>query len=208
MDTQQIVVPSLQFPPALPVNLPEVFEAQVRCLMAYGIHGEVGIDGAKFLDDAMALAKEFTYSLEIADIGLNQVTLVHYGVRDRYLCEVANVNIFADPDEFTLFPGVTVPEGFCIMQSQFGTKYKNRSPWSMRECHYALEQLGVPKEGLTAFLYEPSLLRKSFMNFPGAVTLGSGVPCLDLRFDIPELGGGHPDRKDPHYGSVSVSRGG
>ncbi|MFA7254065.1 MAG: hypothetical protein WC107_05945 [Patescibacteria group bacterium] len=204
----QVVIPALQFPPALPVNLSEVLEAQARCLIAYGIHGEVGVEEAKFLDDAMNLVQQFGYSVELAGIGLNEVWLVHYGVRDRFLCEAGGVNIWADPDTFTLFEGVTTPEGLCIVQGQLGQKYKGRAPKDIRASHDPLEQLGIPKDGLTAFLYwgKPQL-QKSYMDFPGAVTEYGNVPYLRLGDGDPELDDDNPVYANPGYGSVSVSRG-
>jgi hypothetical protein len=205
---ERTLVPALEFPPAVPVNLLEVLEGQVRSLVANGIPKEVGVDGAKFLDDAMLLVNQFGYSAELAAIGLNEVWLVHYGVRDRFLCETCGVNIWADPDLFTLYEGVTLPEGLCVVQGQLGPKYKNRAPKDIRASHDPLEQLGIPKDGLTAFLYwDKPLLAKSYMDFPGAVAGNGDVPYLSLGGDGPKLDIGDPDDVREGFGSVSVSRG-
>jgi hypothetical protein len=148
-----IEVPRLTFAPTQPVNLADVLEAQVRCLIECGVPKEVGVDVAKFKDGAMAMAGEFTFSPELAAIGLDRVCVVHYGVRGRFLMEAGSVTEWTDPDKFGLYDGVTTPEGLRVVQGQFGPKYMNRRPSDIRAQHNPLEELGVPKEGLTAFLY-------------------------------------------------------
>lgn len=203
-----IKVPYLTFVPAQPANLTEVLEAQVGRMIEVGLPKEVGVEEAKFLDDAMTMTGEFAFSVELAASRLDRVWLVHYGVRDRFLAEVGGVGVYADPDKFTLYEGVTVPEGLRVLQGQLGLKYKNRKPCDVREQHDPLEQLGVPKEGLTAFLYwGKDLLRESYMDFPGVVTGGGRVPALDLDDGGPELGACRDGGADPRFGSVSVSRG-
>lgn len=206
---EHILVPIPRFPPALPVNLREVLEAQARCLIANGIPGEVGVVEAKFLDNAMNLAKQFGYSVELAAIGLNKVWLVHYGVRDRFLCEASSISILADPDKFTLFEGVTTPEGLYIVQGQLGPKYTDRAPAGIREEHHPLEQLGIPKEGLTAFLYwGKPVLRECFMEFPGAETEYGYYPYLylDWKGDAALADGEAPDYRPKDFGLVTRGR--
>jgi hypothetical protein len=201
-------VPTLMFVPAQPVNLMEVLEAQARCLIAGKVPQEVGVSEDKFLDDAMAFATEFVYSVELAAIQLDRVWLMHYGVRDRHLVEMGGVNLYTDPDKFTLFEEVTVPNGLCVVQGQLGPKYKNRKPRDIRTQHDPLEQLGVPKEGLTAFLYwGKDLLRESWMDFSGAVSEYGYVPYLYLHGGEPALYNRSGDNPYPYFGSVSVSRG-
>lgn len=201
-------VPVLRFVPAQPVNLMEVLEAQARCLIAGKVPQEVGVSEDKFLDEAMALATEFVYSVELAAIQLDRVWLMHYGVRDRHLVEMGGVNLYTDPDKFTLFEGVTVPNGPRVVQGQLGPKYQNRKPRDIRASHEALEQLGVPKEGLTAFLYwGKDLLRESCMDFPGAVSGRGCVPALRLDDEASGLSNRSDDYAAPGFGSVSVSRG-
>lgn len=205
-----IEVPRLTFVPAQPANLAEVLEAQIRRLIECGVPGEVGVDEAKFKDDAMKLAGEFVYSTELAGIGLDRVCIVHYGVRERFLAEAGSITLWNDPDKFTLFDGVTTPDGLWVVQGQFGPKYKNRKPCDIRAEHDQLEQLGVPKEGLTAFLYwSKELLRESYMDFPGAVSGYGYVPSLSLFGGGPELDDyNSDDDAASSFGSVSVSRGG
>ncbi len=54
-----VEVPRLKFVPA---NLLEMLEAQVGRLTEVGVPGEVGVDGAEFLDYAMKMAGEFIFS--------------------------------------------------------------------------------------------------------------------------------------------------
>lgn len=49
-----VEIPILRFKPAEPVNTVEVLETQVRRLIEVGIPKEVGVVGAKFLDDVYA----------------------------------------------------------------------------------------------------------------------------------------------------------
>lgn len=203
-----IEVPVLTFLPAQPANLVGVLEAQIRRLIECGVPGEVGVEEAKFLDDAMAMAGAFTFSTELAGIGLDRVCVVHYGVCDRLLCEAGGVAMWTDPDKITLFDGVTTPDGLWVAQGQFGPKYKNRKPRDIRAQHDEAEQLGVPKEGLTAFLYwGKELLRESYMDFPGAVSEYGNVPSLYLYDGKPVLYGCGDGDASPRFGSVSVSRG-
>ena len=203
-----ITVPALKFVPAQPANLAEVLEMQAKRLIEIGLPQEVAVTEAKFLDDAMAMAAEFAFSIELAAIQLDRVWLMHYGVRDRFLMEAGGVAEWTNPDKFTLFEGVTTPSGLRIVQGQLGPKYKNRRPNDIRQQHDVLEQLGVPKEGLTAFLYwGKDLLGESYMDFPGAVSERGSVPYLDLHDETPELGGGSVGVACPGFGSVSVSRG-
>ena len=202
------MVPTLMFVPAQPANLTEVLEAQIRRLIDVGVPKEVGVEEAKFLDDAIATAAEFVYSVELAAIQLDRVCFVHYDVRDRFLMEAGEIGEWTNPDKFTLFEGVTGPNGLRIIQGQFGPKYKNRKSRDIRQNHDALEQLGIPKEGLMTFLYwGEDLLRESYMDFPGAVSERSYVPCLCLYDETPVLNGSSDDDANPNGGSVSVSRG-
>lgn len=201
-------VPVLTFVPAQPVNLMEVLEAQARCLIANKVPQEIAVAEDKFLDDAMAMAAEFAYSVELAVAQLDRVCFMHYGVRDRFLMEAGGVAEWTNPDKFTLFEGVTLPSGLRVVQGQFGPKYQNRKPRDIRASHDALEQLGVPKEGLTAYLYwGKDLLRESYMDFPGAVSELGYVPYLGLRGGAPVLDGSGGGDASPGFGSVSVSRG-
>lgn len=203
-----IEVPRLMFVPALPANLKEMLEAQVRRLIEVGLPKEVGVDEAKFLDDAMAMADEFAFSTDLAAIQLDQVWMVHYGVRDRFLMLTGGVTEWTNPDKFTLYEGVAVPDGLRVEQGQLGLKYKNIAPRDVRQEHDPLEQLGVPKEGLTAFLYwGKDLLRESYMDFPGAVSECGFIPYLRLYDEKPVLSDYSAVYADPFYGSVSVSRG-
>lgn len=205
MDTKtKVVVPTLQFKPAEPINLLEVLESQARKLITIGIPKEVKIAEDKFLDEAMAKIGEFAYSIELANIGLNRVCLVHYGVRDRLLCEAGNIAIYPNPDNFTLYKGVVVPDGIYVGQFQFGLKNKNRKPIDICNGHDELEELGIPKEGLTAYHYWGNdLLRESYMDFPGSRTEYGDVPLLVLDGGKLELSSSHEGYADPHFGSVS-----
>jgi len=203
-----IEMPKLTFVPAQPANLPEVLEAQIRRLIEVGAPKEVDVNEEKFLDDAMELVGGFAFSLELAAIQLDRVWLMHYGVRNQFLMEAGGVAEWTNPDKFTLYKGVTVPEGMRIVQGQLGPKYKNHKPLDIRTSHDMLERLGVLREGLTAFLYwGKDLLRESYMDFPGAVSEYGDVPSLCLRVGTPVLYYGSDDRAYPHFGSVSVSRG-
>jgi hypothetical protein len=164
-----VEVPKLQFKPAEPINLLEVLEAQARRLIEIGVPKEVNAAEDKFLDDAMAKAKEFRYSIKLANIGLNRVCMVHYGVRDRFLAEVGEVVISTDPHKFTLYKGVLIPEGLWIGQFQLGQKYLNCAAIKVRNCHDDLEELGIVKEGLTAYSYwGDDLLKDLCMDLPGS----------------------------------------
>lgn len=206
-----ITVPELTFVPAQPANLDEVLEAQVERLIEIGVPKKVGVAEGKFRDDAMTMAAGFVFSMELAAIGLDRVWFVHYdvSVSDRFLTEVGEVTLWVDPDKFTLFEGVTVPEGLRIVQGQFGSKYKKRSPSNIRQNRYPLERLGIPREGLTAFLYwgMDLLLRESDMVFPGAVSGAGYVPYLGSHGWKPTLSDYYDDLARPSFGSVSVSRG-
>lgn len=198
------VVPVLQFKPAEPINLAEVLESQARKLIEIGVPKELKIDEAKFLDEAMAKANVFGYSIELANIGLNRICMVHYDVRDRFLAETGKVTIYTDPDKFTLYKGVVVPEGLQIGQFQFGPKYKNRKPIDICNGHDDLEELGIPKEGLTAYHYwGDDLLKESYMDFPGSRGEYGYVPGLSLHGDGPALYYDLGGNAYPGYGSVS-----
>ena len=58
-----------------------------------------------------------------------------------------------DLTNFATFEDVELPDGFRIIHCQFGTKYKNVMISDVKKNHHQLEQLGVAKEGLTAYLY-------------------------------------------------------
>lgn len=200
----EIQVPSLRFLPPQPVNLVEMLEAQTKRLIEVGVPGEVGVKKAKFLDDAMEKAAEFTYSVELAAIGLDRVVMVHYELRDCHLVEVGGINPWADPDEFTLYEGVVIPEGLHIFQGQLGPKYRRRKPRDIRYSHNPLEELGVANEGLTAFLYwGKPLLEECNMDFPGSVSEHGYVPSLSWDGDGPNLAVYYDADGDPDYGSVS-----
>ena len=202
-----VEVPVLQFKPAEPINLHEVLESQVRRYIEIGMPKEVQTSEEKFLDDAMAKANEFAYSIELADIGLSRICLVHYGARDRFLCEAGGVTIYSDLDKFTLYKGVVVPEGMQVIQCQFGLKYKNRRPIDICQSHDELEELGIPKEGLSGYLYwGEDLLRESYMDFPGSRTEYGLVPYLNLVDVKPALSYGREGDAAPHFGSVSRGR--
>lgn len=202
------MVPILEFVPAEPKNHLEVLAAQVDHLIAIGVPKEVSVGVDLFRDRAMTIVGEFTYSRDLGAIGLNRICVVHYGVPDRFLAEAGGVAIWADPDKFTLFNGVTVPQGLQVIQGQFGPKYLNVAPRTVRTQHHALEELGIPKEGLTAYTYwENDLLREACMDFPGAVSGNGSVPYLNFDDDRPVLGGRSGGSADPSFGSVSVFRG-
>lgn len=205
----EIQVPVLRFAPAQPVNLAEMLEAQARRLIEVGVPSEVGVNGAKFLDDAMGKAKGFVYSVELASIGLDRVVMVHYGVRDRYLAEVGDVKLEANPDKFVLYKGVIVPEGLHVFHGQLGLKYKGkRTPLSVRRRHNLLEKLGIATEGLTAFLYwGKNLLNvESCMDFPGSCrenNMEDYVPDLRWLDSKANLSADYGGIAHPYYGSVT-----
>ena len=181
-------VPVLRFAPALPVNLAGVIYAQVQCLIDYGLPQQLHVVEDKFKDAAMTLAADFTYSVELAGIGLDRVWLVPYGVSDRYLAEAGGVNLRVDPDKFSLFEGVVVPDGLCVVQGQLGQKHKNRGPCDVQTNYDTRERLGVPTEGLTALLYwGGDMLQQYFMYFPGANSERGFIPFLSLLDGKPVL---------------------
>lgn len=163
-------VPILKFVPDKPANLSEVLEAQVRRLIEIGAQKEVGVEEGKFLDDATRVVSEFVYSAKLAKrTQLDRVWLMHYGVRDQHLAEAGGVHLIIKPEKYTLFDGAVLPNGLRVVQEQLGPKYNHCSPRDIRLSHDALEQLGLPVEGLTAFLYwGKKLLQESKMQFPGA----------------------------------------
>jgi len=202
-----ISVPVLMFVPAQPANQMEVLTAQVDRLMEVGVPAEVHVEAGKYKDEAMKLAEGFVFSVEMATIRLDRILLVDYRVSDRFLMEAGGVVEWTNPDKFTYFDGVVVPDVLCGIQGQLGPKYREKAPRDVRVNHDRAEDLGIPLEGLFAFNYWGlELLRECYMDFPGAVSGRGYVPCLSLSGGEPALRGGS-DGADPSFGSVSVSRG-
>lgn len=201
---ESTMIPTLEFESFQPANLHSILEAQVRCLISRGVPYRVGVDQAKFLDDAMGKVKRFTYSTWLSVVGLDRVCVVHYGVSNRYLAEASGVTPWADPDKFTLYERDVLPEGIHIIQSQFGLKHKGRTPRQVRSSHDALERLGVPSEGLTAYLYWGEvILKESFQYYPGVMIDPNLVLCLHDSDKGPVLRTIESDHVDHRYGSVS-----
>ena len=203
-----IRVPELQFVPAQPANLTEVLESQIRRLIECGVPQEVGVDKAKFLDDAMKMSDQFAYSTELAGIGLDRVAVMPYGARECFLREASGVVLWHSSNNFTLFEGVTVPESLRVVQFQFGPKYQNCRTFDVRRQHAALEELGTPEEGLTAYLYwGEDLLGDSFMGFPGTVAWHNSTPCLWLYNRVAVLSQSDDLESKPRLRSFTVFRG-
>jgi len=206
MDTR-IAIPALEFRPAEPLNLLEVLEAQVRSLIAIGSPNEAGVTEAKYLDDAMNIARQYVWRLELAEIGFVDAVLVDYRLPGQFLAEAGGVYCVYPPDDCTLFNAIALPDGIVVAQFQWGTRNKGMSPaWSME--HFSpLEQGGTVKEGLTGFLYGGNdLLRLCYMDLPGSVSPGGFVPYLDLSDGGPYLDDGRADYAYPFCGSVSRGR--
>ncbi|MEI8143032.1 MAG: hypothetical protein WCG48_00205 [Candidatus Berkelbacteria bacterium] len=182
-----------------PMNLNQVLQEQIHCMIANGVHHQVGIYEEKFFADAMNLVEQFEYSVELDSVDLCEVWFVHYDLRDEWLCEINNVdysmyyrNKYVDMQR---------PTGLQIIQGQLGTKYKGLLTLGNRDTD---EYLGIPKEGLMAFLFWKNILRSSNMIFPGSKGLTGILPKLFEYDDKTELGPSS-HRFDPKdYGFVTV----
>ena len=120
------------------------------------------------------------------------------------LCKVGGVSIWSDPDKFTPFEGLVVPDQLAIIQCQFGTAHINTAPRNFRKSHNPLEIPGIAKEGLTGFLYwGMSLLNECRMDFPGSRSGSGDVPYLNLNDEGPELNARCGGGVGPCFGSVS-----
>ena len=138
------------------------------------------------------------------NFGLNRVCLIHYGVSDRFLCEVGGVSMWSDQDKFTSLKGVVVPDGLQVIQCQFGLAHLNTKPRDFRANHHLPEIPGIAKEGLTAFLYwGKKLLEECNMDFPGSHSKYGYVPYLHLYHEYPALHTLNDRHAGPDFGSVA-----
>jgi len=217
-------VPRIEFEPRKPVNLGDFLLAQAMKLIELGAPQQLCISATDFLDKAMAVIRSFTYQNQFAEIGLDQVMLMHYGLPNKFLAEAGKVIFLTDLTNFATFEDVELPDGFRIIHCQFGTKYKNVMISDVKKNHHQLEQLGVAKEGLTAYLYWGNpLLEECFMDFPGSLSEEGHTPQLLLRNKDPFLcadvtdeydpqipcekpGDKAPARAYPDFGSLTVRR--
>lgn len=200
-------MPSLKFRPVEPLNLLEVLEAQARRLIAIGTPKQVGVNEAKYLDDAMTVASQFVWQPKLAEIELSNVALVDYRSHGQFLAEAGGVHCGIDPDKCTLYDGIALPDGITVAQFQWGSKYKGKSPrWYCKNSHPS-EQGGTVKEGLTGLLYGGrELLRRCYMDLPGSVSPRGFVPCLCLCDEKPSLLDDAAVHPFSLYGSVSRGR--
>jgi hypothetical protein len=190
----------IEFEPRVPVNLEGHLVDQVHRLIEVGApeHLRRICSADEFLDNAMVAIKNFTYLDMFAEIGLDQVMLVHYGITIKFLSDVCSVTTLANLAKFVPYENVNLHDGFKIIHCQLGPKYKNTRVCDVRQNHHQLEQLGLPKEGLLAYLYwGNSLLEECFMDFPGALSEDGHTPYLLLRRDEPYLVADEKDALDP-----------
>lgn len=198
------MLPQLHFTPAMPTNLDEVLERQVRELIKISVPMHVGVDKAKYLDDAMTLVGKFEFRIDLAEIGLDQVWLVEYRLPDRFLAEASGVNSYYNLEMCEVHDGVIVPDGLKVVQGQLGPKYQNTASHKVLEILNPLEEGGIIKEGLCAYQYwGDDLLRKYSMVFPRSHTPGGSVPFLYLSSRGTMLVRISDKDEDPELGSVS-----
>jgi hypothetical protein len=187
-----------------PTGLLAILESQADRLMGIGAFGEAKVGKGKYRDELMATAKAFVWRPELAAIGLTEMALIDYRLRGQFLAEAGGVYCYIEPDRCKNFKGVVTPDGVLVIQAQWGPKYRNKKPVWCRSNFHILEQGGVVKEGLTAYLYGgEELLKKCFMDLPGSVSEHGPVPYLYSHDDRPRLNGHFADHAAPRYGSVS-----
>lgn len=197
------MVPKLSFPPAIPTNWPEVGEAQVRRLIEVGVPKELGIEESEYFNAGMALVRQYEYRLDLAEVGLTQLWLVEYRIPDEFFVKVGKVEPYISVEKCTVCEGIVLPEGLAVVQGQF-VKYKGKSPQQSVALMSDLEVSGIPKEGLSPYLYwGDALLRECYMDFPGSRSGGGGVPGLGMCFGRPELGADDGRGAYPGWGSLS-----
>lgn len=198
------MVPKLTFQPSLPLNWPEVGEAQVRRLIEVGVPKEIGVEEDKYLDEGMALVRQYQYRLDWAKVGLDQLYLVEFRTPDKFLVEVRKVEPYISVEGCTVCKGIVLPEGLTVVQGQCGLKYKSKSPEQSVALMSDLEDPGSPKEGLSAYLYwGDDLLRECYMDFPGSRSEDGSVPSLSLCYDKPVLSAYSEAFANPYWGSLS-----
>lgn len=187
-----------------PAGLMSLLESQADRLIDIGAFSEVKVSRGKYHDELMAAARAFVWKSELAAIGLTVVVLIDYRLSSQFLAEAGSVYCYIAPDNCKNFEGVATPNGVLGIQMQRGEKYRNKKPVWCRSNFHILEQGGVVKEGLTAFLYGGvELLKKCYMDLPGSVSEYGYVPYLYWLVGMPQLGDGFGDGADPRYGSVS-----
>jgi hypothetical protein len=187
-----------------PAGLLAILESQADRLMGIGAFGEAKVSKGKYRDELMATAKAFVWRPELAAIGLTEVALIDYRLRGQFLAEAGSVYCYIEPDRCKNFKGIVTPDGVLVIQAQWGLKYRNKKPVWCRSNFHILEQGGVVKEGLTAYLYGgEKLLKECYMDLPGSVSGVGRVPCLRWCGGRPLLLGVFGDGASPRFGSVS-----
>lgn len=188
-----------------PVNLADNLDWQVERLLDFNAHGQVHVAKGKYRDQLMVAVKAFSWREDLAAIGLKKVALVDFRLPGRFLAEAGGVWCSIEPEKCTIY-GVAVPDGVLVIQGQWGRKYRNKAPNWCRANFHTLEQAGIVKEGLTAFLHEgKAMLEECYVDFPGSVSSSGFVPCLNLESDKPGLRIRFfsNDSATPDYGSFS-----
>ncbi len=195
--------PTVQALVSAPAGLLTMLESQVDRLMNIGAFGEAKVSKDKYRGELMAAAKAFVWRPELVAIGLTEVALIDYRLRGQFLAEAGSVNCYIEPDRCKNFKGVVTPDGVLVIQAQWGEKYRNKKPLWCRSNFHTLEQGGVVKEGLTAYLYGgEELLKRCYMDLPGSVSGHGRVPYL-IWLGRPRLSDGYVGIALPVYGSVS-----
>lgn len=198
------MVPKLTFQPSLPLNWPKVGEEQVRRFIEVGVSKEPGIEEDEYFNAGMALVHQYQYRLDLAEVGLTQLWLVDYRIPDKFFVEVGKVESYTSVEGCTVCEGIVLPKGLTVVQGQCGLKYKSRSPEQSVALMSDLEDQGIPKEGLIAYLcWGDDLLRECYMDFPGSRSENGNIPNLNLYNDRPKLNANNESNANPKWGSLS-----
>jgi hypothetical protein len=191
-------------------NLSGILLGQLNRLIEIRAYQFLHITALRYRSQAKKAIEAFQWREDLAKIGLDQIALIDYRLSHDFLIRAGGIRSYiTNPQKIQNLIISQTPNGLLVIQAQWGKKYQKAE--QTLDLFLAdsseLEQAGVLKEGLSAYIYwGKELLEKCGMEFPGSNTENGEYPTLDFAHGEVRLLEGPGYVSNDRYGCVSRGR--
>ena len=195
---------------SIPDNLSEILSRQLDRLIEIKAYWFLHITASLYRIQAQKAIKAFQWREDLAEIGLDQIALIDYRLSHDFLIKPGGIKSYiTNPQKIQNLIISQTLNGLLVIQAQWGKKYQEAEQTidSFRANYSELEQAGVLKEGLLAYLYlGKEILEECGMEFPGSNTENGECPTLDFAHGEVRLLESPGYASSCRYGCVSRGR--